>query len=228
MDFTIPQHVQNIAERVRQFVDREVLPIEKEIIQNQQELTADMVNDLREKAKAEGLWAPTMSKDLGGMGLDIQEIIPVFEAAGRSLIGPLAVHASAPDEGNMHTLHLFADDAQTERYLKPLVAGDIYSGFSMTEPPPGAGSDPTMIQTTATRDGDEWVINGHKWYTTNGEIADFLIIMAKSNPDAPAKNACSLFLAPINTPGINIIRDVPTIGTKDFGGHVEILYEDVR
>ena len=228
MDFSIPSHIQDIAERVRQFVDREVLPVEQEIIQNETVLTAETLQTLRAKAKAEGLWAPTMPKALGGMGLNIQEIIPVFEAAGRSLIGPLAIHCSAPDEGNMHTLHLFADEAQTEQYLKPLVAGDAFSGFSMTEPPPGAGSDPTMIRTTATREGDEWVINGHKWFTTNGEIADFLIIMAKSDPDAPAKNACSLFLAPIDTPGINTIRDVATMGLKDFGGHTEIRYENLR
>lgn len=228
MDFTIPAHVQDIAHRVRDFVDSEVVPVEASVIREQREVTMDEIRELRAKAKSAGLWAPTMPKSLGGMGLNIQEIIPVFEAAGRSLLGPLAIHCAAPDEGNMHTLHTFVNDDQRERYLKPLVAGDAFSGFSMTEPPPGAGSDPTMLRTRAVRDGDEWVINGHKWYTSNGEIADFLLIMAVTNPDVPTKHGASIFIAPADTPGINIVRDVPTMGLKDFGGHVEIRYEDVR
>lgn len=227
-DFTIPQRIQDITHRMRQFVDGEVLPIEKELIQNRQEISMEQLQDLRAKAKAAGLWCPTMPKALGGMGLNIEEIVPVFEAAGRSLLGPLATHCSAPDEGNMHLIHTYATEEQTERYLRPLVEGKIFSGFSMTEPPPGAGSDPTMIQTSAVKEGDEWVLNGHKWYTTNGEIADFFLIMARTNPDVPAKSGCSIFIAPRDTDGINIIRDVPTIGLKDFGGHVEIKYEDVR
>jgi acyl-CoA dehydrogenase len=228
MDFTVPAHVQDITHRMRQFVDEHVTPLETELHQTRAEPTMAQVQDLRATAKAEGLWAPTMPKALGGMGLTIQEFVPVLEAAGRSLLGPLATHCAAPDEGNMHLLHTYADAEQTEQYLRPLVAGTAFSGFSMTEPPPGAGSDPTMIQTRAVRDGDEWVINGHKWYTTNGEIADFFLIMAQTDPDVPAKHGCSIFIAPRETPGINIVRDVPTMGPKDFGGHVEIHYEDVR
>ena len=228
MDFTIPAHVKEIARRVRQFVDDEVVPLERDLMQHNQDLTLEQVQELRRRAKAAGLWAPTMPKDLGGMGLHIQECVSVLEAAGRSLIGPLAIHCAAPDEGNMHMLHTFADEAQTETYLRPLVEGRIFSGFSMTEPPPGAGSDPRMIQTQAHKDGDEWVINGHKWYTTNGEIADFFLIMAVTDPDVHPYKGCSVFIADRDTPGINIVRDVPTIGRKDFGGHVEIRYEDVR
>lgn len=228
MDFTIPKHVQDITHRVRQFVDAEVVPVETQLLQTGDELTVETLQELRSKAKAAGLWAPTMPKEWGGMGLTIQEIVPVFEAAGRSLLGPLAIHCAAPDEGNMHLLHTWADDAQTERYLVPLAKGEIFSGFSMTEPPPGAGSDPRMIQTTAVKEGDEWVINGHKWFTSNGEVADFLIIMAVTDPDVHPYKGCTQFLAPIDTDGINIVRDVPTMGPKDFGGHVEIRYENVR
>jgi len=227
MDFTTPSSVHDLARRVRAFVDTHVLPFEKEILHGYH-LTREDVFALRDQARSEGLFAPTMPKDLGGLGLTLPEWIPVLEAAGRSLIGPLAIHCSAPDEGNMHTLHMFANEEQHERYLRPLAEGRVFSGFSMTEPPNGAGSDPTMIQTTATREGDEWVINGHKWYTSNGEVADFLLIMARTNLDVPAHKGCSIFLAPITTPGINIVRDVPTIGLHDFGGHVEILYENVR
>lgn len=228
MDFTIPPHVQDIAHRVQAFVDEHVIPVEKEFMQTGKEITVEQVQALRAKAKAAHLWNPTMPKELGGMGLTIQEIIPVFEAAGRSLLGPLAIHCAAPDEGNMHLLHTYANEEQVEQYLRPLVEGKYFSGFSMTEPPPGAGSDPTMIRTTAHQEGDEWVINGHKWYTSNGEVADFLLIMARTNPDVPAKNGCSIFLAPSKSAGINIIRDVPTMGLKDFGGHVEIRYENLR
>ncbi len=228
MDFSTPPHVQDITNRVRQFVDNEVIPVETELRVSGQDLTVEMLQALRAKAKSAGLWAPTMPPEMGGMGLSLSEIVPVFEAAGRSLLGPLVIHCAAPDEGNMHLLNMFVNDEQRERYLKPLVAGEIFSGFSMTEPPPGAGSDPNMLRTSATRDGDDWIINGHKWWTTNGEVADFFIIMARSNPDVPTHKGATIFLAPKDTPGIEIVRDVPMIGRKDFGGHVEIRYNNLR
>lgn len=228
MDFSIPKHVQDIAHRVRQFVDEEVSPIEMELLRSGEELSMETLQDLRSKAKAEGLWAPTMPKDWGGMGLNIQEIVPVFEAAGRSLLGPSAIHCAAPDEGNMHLLHNWANEEQIERYLVPLAKGETFSAFSMTEPPPGAGSDPRMIESLAVKDGDEWVINGHKWFTSNGEVADFFIIMAITDPDVHPYSGCTLFLAPRDSDGINIVRDVPVMGAKDFGGHVEMRYENLR
>ncbi|GAB1421675.1 acyl-CoA dehydrogenase family protein [Anaerolineales bacterium] len=228
MDFTIPAHVQDITQRVRHFVDKTVFPIEMEHIHSGQAVQLETVMELRAKAKALRLFAPTMPKESGGLGLSLQEIVPVLEAAGRSLLGPLAIHCAAPDEGNMHLLNQYADDAQRERYLKPLIQGQTFSGFSMTEPPPGAGSDPRMIQTLATQDGDDWIINGHKWFTSNGEVADFLIIMAITDPDVHPYKGCTLFLAPAQTEGIRIVRDVPTMGQKDFGGHVEIRYENLR
>ncbi len=162
------------------------------------------------------------------MGLHIQEIAPVFEAAGRSLLGPLAMGCAAPDEGNLHLLRNWANPEQIERYLVPLARGEAFSAFSMTEPPPGAGSDPRMIQTSARYEGGAWLINGHKWLTTNGEVADFFIIMARTDMEAHPYQGCTLFIAPRDTPGINILRDVPVMGTKDFGGHVEIIYDDLR
>ena len=228
MEFAIPKHVQAIARRVRQFVDDEVIPAESELLQSGADLSIARLQALRSKAKAAGLWAPTMPKAWGGMGLNIQEIVPIFEAAGRSLLGPLAMHCAAPDEGNMHLLHRWADGEQTEKFLAPLAKGEAFSGFSMTEPPPGAGSDPRMIQTSAKKDGDAWVIHGHKWLTTQGEIADFFIIMAITNPDVHPYQGCTLFLAPRGAPGIHILRDVPVMGQKDFGGHVEMRYDGLR
>jgi acyl-CoA dehydrogenase len=226
--YDYPDYVQDIVTRVRDFVDREVIPLETRLREKAADLTHDDLRTLRAKAKAAGLWAPTMPRDMGGMGLNIAEFAPVLETAGRSMLGPLALHCSAPDEGNMHLMNTFANDAQRERWLRPLVAGDIFSAFSMTEPPPGAGSDPRMIRTQAVRDGDDWIINGHKWFTSNGEIASFLIIMAQTEPDVHPYKGCTLFIAPIDAPGIEIVRDVPTMGRKDFGGHVEIRYKDLR
>ena len=228
MNFAMPRHIAAIAHRVRHFVDEEVIPLESELLRSGAAPSVEMVRELRLKAKAAKLWAPTMPKAWGGMGLDVEEIAPVFEAAGRSLLGPLAIHCAAPDEGNMHLLRNWADEEQTERYLVPLANGETFSAFSMTEPPPGAGSDPRMILTRATRDGDDWVINGHKWLTSNGLLADFFIIMAVTDPDTHPYRGTTQFLAPRDTPGINIRRDVPVMGGDDFGGHVEIRYEDVR
>ena len=228
MDFSIPPHVEELTRRVRQFVDAEVIPLEKHAYDTLDGLPKDMLREVRQKAKAAGLWAPQLPVELGGLGLTLQEIVPVFETAGRSLFGPLALNCSAPDEGNMHLLDLFANAEQRERYLKPLAAGEIRSAFAMTEPAPGAGSDPTMLKTCAVRDGDDWIINGHKWFTSGADGAAFLIIMAVTNPDVPTHKGATLFLAPRETPGIEIVRRVPIMGGNDLGGHPEILLRDVR
>ena len=228
MDFTIPRHVHAQAERVRQFVDDEVVAVEAELLRTGADLSNELLQDLRARAKAAKLWAPTMPKEWGGMGLNIQEIVPIFEAAGRSLLGSMAIHCASPDEGNMHLLHNWANDEQIERYLVPLAKGETFSTFSMTEPAPGAGSDPRMIRTLAVKDGQDWIINGHKWFSTYGEIADFFIIMAITDPDVHPYRGCTLFLAPRESKGINIVRDVPVMGRKDFGGHVEIRYDNLR
>ena len=228
MDFAIPDKIQDLSHRVRQFVDTEVIPLEAYLDQHEDGLTPELLNSTRAKAKQAGLWCPQLPQELGGLGLTLQEIVPIFEAAGRSLIGPLAFNCSAPDEGNMHLLHLFANAEQADHYLKPLAAGEIRSAFAMTEPAPGAGSDPTMLKTCAVRDGDHWIINGHKWFTSGADGAAFLIIMAVTNPDVPTHKGATLFLAPIETPGIEIIRRVPIMGANDLGGHCEIEFHDLR
>ena len=227
MDFRFPERILQLAARVAQFVTDEVIPLETET-QHGATLTKARLAEVRAKAKAAGIWAPSMPPDLGGLGLNILEQIPVFEAAGRSLLGPLSIQCNAPDEGNMHLLERFANPEQRERYLRPLVNGDQFSAFSMTEPPPGAGSDPTMLRTTARRAGDGWILNGHKWFSSNGVVADFLIIMARHDDDTHAHQGATLFLTPIDAPGIKILRDVPTMGLPDFGGHVEMRYHDLR
>jgi acyl-CoA dehydrogenase len=228
MDFSVSEHVQKITQRVRQFMQEEVIPLEAYFDQHEDGLAPELLQSVRAKAKLAGLWAPQLPTELGGLGLTLEEIVPIFEEVGRSLIGPLALNCSAPDEGNMHLLHLFANPAQTEQYLRPLAAGEIRSAFAMTEPAPGAGSDPTMLKTTALPDGDDWIINGHKWFTSGADGAAFLIIMARTDPDLPAHKGSTLFLAPIESPGIDIIRRVPIMGANDLGGHCEIKFNDLR
>lgn len=228
MDFSTPEPVLDLARRVREFVDTEVIPLEAHVDHHPDGIMPEALRSVRAKARMAGLWAPQLPRELGGLGLTLQEIVPVFEAAGRSLLGPIALNCSAPDEGNMHLLHLFANEEQVERYLRPLAAGETRSAFAMTEPAPGAGSDPTMLKTRAVRDGDHWVINGHKWWTTGAEGAAFLIIMALTNPDVPAQKGATLFLAPIDEPGIEIVRRVPHMGGNDLGGHGEVRFHDLR
>lgn len=228
MDFTLPPHVRDLTERVRAFVDAECIPAERYHDATEDGIPAEMLADLRAKARAAGIYGPQIPRDLGGLGLSLSEIVPIFEAAGRSHIGPLALNCAAPDEGNMHLLSLFANDEQRERYLRPLAEGKIHSGFAMTEPPPGAGSDPNMLRTTAVRDGDDWIINGHKWYTSGAAGAAFLLIMARTNPDVPTHRGATIFIAPADTPGIEIVRRIPIMGFDDLGGHCEIRFHDLR
>jgi len=229
MDFSISPELQELTDRVIRFIDDEVIPLEKYAEDDPETgLPLEMLHAVRAKARDAGLWAPTMPPELGGLGLSLQEWVPVLEAAGRSLLGPIALNCSAPDEGNMHLLNMYATDEQREQYLKPLVNGDIFSCFGMTEPHPGAGSDPTMLRTEAVKDGDEWVINGHKWWTTGAGVASFIIIMARSNPDVPAKHGATLFLAPLDTPGIELVRNVSHMGEPDLGGHYEVKFNDLR
>jgi acyl-CoA dehydrogenase len=227
MDFTYSESVQAIAARVRRFIDDDVIPLEAHADEDPVSgLALERLHALRAKARAAGIWAPTMPVELGGLGLTLEEWTPVLEAAGRSLIGPAALNCAAPDEGNMHLLHMYASDEQRERYLKPLVAGEVFSGFAMTEPPPGVGSDPAMLMTRAERSGDGWVINGRKWWTTGAGVASFLIIMARTSDDA--RTGATLFLAPIDTPGIEVARLVKHMGEPDLGGHGELRFNDLR
>jgi acyl-CoA dehydrogenase len=166
------------------------------------------------------------------MGEDFRDVLPLFEQAGRCLLAPMAMRVDAPDEGNMHTLELVGTEEQKERFLDPLVESEIRSGFSMTEPMAGAGSDPKMMKTTAEKDGDEWVINGHKWWSSQAKIADFLLVMARTDPDAHPYEGTSIILVPKDTDGVEIVRNYPVLGghgvmETEFG-HAEVAYDNVR
>jgi acyl-CoA dehydrogenase len=228
MEYDDPERGREVAERTREFLREAVVPVEREVL-GSGPVSDETVADLREEAREYGVYGPQLPEEYGGLGLDFRAMLPVFEAAGRSLLGPHALNVQAPDQGNMDTFELVGTDAQKERWLEPLARGDITSGFSMTEPAPGAGSDPKMIRTTARRDGDEWVIDGHKWWTTGGSDADVLLVMARTDEDAHPYTGCSIFVVPADANGVDIVRDIPHVGGGVTGTvHSEIRYDGVR
>ena len=221
MDFELPPHLIELRDRVRTFVQDEVIPHE-----NDERVD---IEALRNKARKARLFGPQLPPEWGGLGLETVGMCVVFEQAGRSLIGPLALHCSAPDEGNMHLLSLYANAEQREQYLRPLVEGKIRSCFAMTEPAPGAGSDPTMLLTRAERVDGGWEITGRKWFATGAEGSTFAIVMAITDPNVPAHKGVTMFLVPTKTKGFNIVRSVPVMGGHAGpGGHGEIDFDHAR
>jgi len=220
MNFDLPPDLIDLRDRVAAFVRDVVIPAENG--------DAD-IPALREKARKAGLYGPQLPREWGGLGLETVGMCVVFEQAGRSLLGPLAMHCSAPDEGNMHLLSLYATPEQREQYLRPLVESKIRSCFAMTEPPPGAGSDPTMLRTRAVRVDGGWEISGRKWFATGADGATFAIVMAISDPNVPAHKGVTMFLVPTDAPGYRLVRSVPIMGGHGgVGGHGEIDFEGVR
>jgi acyl-CoA dehydrogenase len=229
IDFTFSQEVEDARQMMRDFLQNTVRK-EFQALRSRKDATRDdwarLVSDLRAKARTEGFWLPHMPQEVGGMGLGVTAVAAVSAEAAKVPMGPYIINCQAPDEGNMHTLYHFATEYQREKYLKPLLEGTARSCFSMTEPEV-AGSDPTLIQTTAIEDGDEWVINGHKWFTSGARGADFAIVIARTDPDAAIPQARnSAFIVPTDTPGFEIVRDVETMGGRS--NHPEIKYNDVR
>ena len=228
LSFDDSDAAKELEARTRDLMEEVVLPAERDLAAGMT-VPRSTVEELREAAREYGVYAPQMSEEHGGLGYDFRDVLPAFERAGRSLLGPVAMRVDAPDEGNMHLLELHGTDLQQERYLEPLVAGEIRSAFSMTEPMQGAGSDPKMIRTTAEKDGDEWVIDGHKWWTTQGVEADLLLVFARTDPDAHPYGGCSVFLVPREADGVEVDRNIPHLGSELTGqGHAEIKYDGVR
>ena len=211
-----------LAARVEAFVRDVVIPYERDPRIEHHGPSDDLRRELQGKAKAAGLLAPHVGEEFGGHGLNHREIATVFRAAGYSLLGPLALNCMAPDEGNMHLLEKVASPEQKQRFLRPLAAGDTRSAFLMTEPDGGAGSDPSMMKTTARMDGNHWVISGRKTFSTGAQGAAFALIMAKTG------DAATLFLAPMDTPGIRVERVLDTIDRTMPGGHAVMALEEVR
>src|SRR3954467_5124990 len=231
-DFSTEPEFQQQLDWMREFVRAEVYPLEVVFDDLGEEGIDRAIAPLKEEVKARGLFATHLPPELGGQGFGQVKLGLMHEILGMSFLAPFAFGNNAPDSGNSEILALAGSEDQKDQWLYPLLGGDLRSAFSMTEPG-NAGSDPTSLETTAVLDGDEWIINGHKWFSTNASVADFLIVMVVTDPDAHKYQRASMFIVPADTPGVEIVRDVgtmehPTVEFGRFGGHAEVIYDNVR
>ncbi|MGY6741276.1 MAG: acyl-CoA dehydrogenase family protein [Cecembia sp.] len=215
-----------LLSRYEEFVIKDIYPLEMEAIYGSFKGALPKLNALREKAKKEGLFAPHLSRSEGGMGLSLQEFGRISEILGKSPLGHYVFNCQAPDIGNMELMHQFASKELKEKYLSPLQKGEIRSCFAMTEPE-NAGSNPVHLSTTAVRVGDEYIINGHKWFTSSADGAAFTIVMAVTDPEHPNPyQRASMILVPLDNPGYQFVRNIPIMGDvgEDYMSHAEVKF----
>lgn len=229
MDFTISDQMQTILGMVNRFVDEELIPLEGEMLFGDPDTLAADVAHKQEQVRQMELWAPGHPVEFGGLGLSLVDHGLLTEALGRSPLGHLVFGTQAPDAGNIEILHEYATEEQRERFLRPLVEGEVRSCFSMTEPET-AGSNPILLETTARKEGDDYVINGQKWFTSSADGAAFAIVMAVTDPDAPPHSRASMIIVPTDTPGFELIRNVSVMGHTGGGhaSHGEVSYQSCR
>jgi len=236
MDFELTDRCLEFQQRLQGFMDERIYPAEAVYRQQMDAASEDpnhqpqVVEELKEEARSRGLWNLFHPHAEWGPGLKNAEYAPLAEITGRSMhLAPEAMNCSAPDTGNMEVLTLYGTEEHKEKWLKPLLAGEIRSSFAMTEPQV-ASSDATNIETRIERDGDEFVINGRKWWTSNAlhKHCRVLIVMGKTNPDAPPHKQQSMLVVPLDTPGVEILRSLPVFGYQDREGHAEVEFKDVR
>jgi acyl-CoA dehydrogenase len=224
----IPDLVSERREQVRAFMDEHVYPNETALLAEDEHADA-LIAELRQEARDAGLWAPHLPPEAGGTGSGFIEYAYLNEEIGRSMIAQLIFGCQAPDAGNGEILHMFGTPEQKDQFLAPLVAGDTRSFFGMTEPE-NAGSDPTNLQSTAVRDGDEWVINAHKWFSSAADGAGFGIVMVVTDPEALPHKRASMIVVPTDTPGYELVRKIPVMGHegRGWGTHCETRWTDAR
>ena len=223
MDLALPPDIAELQERTRRFIAEVVIPLEGDARQGRHGPSDDLRNELNSRARAAGLLSPHASREHGGLGLSHIAKAVVFEEAGYSPLGPLALNIQAPDEGNSHLLDVVATPAQKVRWLLPQIAGKTRSCFAMTEPAPGAGADPSMLMTTAVRDGGAYVINGTKWFITGAEGAAYAIVMARMED-----GSATMFLTDMDREGIRVVRTMDAMDSCFPGGHCVVEFKDVR
>jgi acyl-CoA dehydrogenase len=227
MNFELPPELRALRQQVRTFVDERIIPSEQLILDEDRAGRADTLRALQQEARGLGLWTPHLPREWGGRGLGVMGMCALFREMGRSLLGAKAFNCDAPDQGNMDLLLAAGSQEIKDRYLGPLARGEITSAFSMTEPAPGAGADPSNLRTRAVRDGQDWVISGHKWFTTGGGKAAFLIVMARTGDDP--KTGASMFVVDRRAPGVEHVRDVKTMGLEVLDHReAELRFHDVR
>ncbi|MFL6172393.1 MAG: acyl-CoA dehydrogenase family protein [Marmoricola sp.] len=227
IDLTPDPRVADLAARAATFIRTVVAPAEEDCRGVANAGGEELRQHLQQAAREAGVFAPHVSTEYGGHGLDMRDRAVVFEEAGWSLLGPLALNIAAPDEGNMHLLEAVANPDQKERYLRPLAQGAVRSCFAMTEPSPGAGSDPAALSTTAARTSGGWLLNGRKWFITGADGAAYTICMARTSGAPGDRGGATMFLLDAGTPGLRVGRHIETLDEGFFGGHCEVELEDV-
>ncbi|HYF52898.1 MAG TPA: acyl-CoA dehydrogenase family protein [Salinarimonas sp.] len=229
MDFHIPPRVEDYRRRIAAFVERELIPLEadRESYDPHDNIRIDLLDAVRAKAKAEGLWCLQLRPETGGQGLGRMGMAVAYEAMNRSIFGPAAFNSAAPDDGNMMVLEAIGTPDQKERWLGPIVRGEVRSAFAMTEPHPGGGSDPSMIQTRAERGADgRYRIHGRKWYITGAGEAAHFILLARTSDDP--RHGLTAFLFHRDQPGWRILRRIPIMGPEEHGGHCELEFDGLE
>ena len=228
IDFTLTPELTELAGRTATFVRDVVIPYESDPRQTSHGPAEELRDELVDRARAAGLVSPHLGKEWGGLGLDHRSKAVVFEEAGYSALGPIALAIAAPDEGNGHLLEQVASEHQKERYLRPLAEGRVRSMFCMTEPDGGAGSDPSMLRTEAREVGDGWVVNGRKWLITGAEGAAFVLVMARTFDRAGADVGATIFLCDADEPGIELVEVLDTMDSNMVGGHSVVDFKDLH
>ncbi|HZQ60163.1 MAG TPA: acyl-CoA dehydrogenase family protein [Casimicrobiaceae bacterium] len=228
MNPPIPGDVRDLRERIRRFVQTELVPLEGDpgAYDDHENIDLSRLQALRAKAKAQQLWALQMPRERGGRGLPMSGLAVCYEEMSQSIFGPVVFNAAAPDDGNMIVLERVATDAQKQKWLQPIVDGAVRSSIVMTEPMPGAGSDPTMMRTTAERKGDRWVIRGSKWFITGAGIAQHFLLLARTSDDR--RKGLTAFMFHRDTPGWEIVRRIPIMGPEEHGGHCELRFDGLE
>ena len=224
------KRIKDLLPKIKSILEEDILPIEKLFLQGKYQELQQELNEIRNKVKANGLWAPHLEEHDGGLGLTLTEFAHISELLGKSPLGHYCFNCQAPDIGNMELLHGHASDALKDNYFTPLAKGDIRSCFAMTEPEL-AGSNPVMMNTTAVKDGTDYIINGHKWFTSSADGADFTIVMANTNPEAENKyKRASMIIVSLDNPGYRLIRNIPIMGDTGEGyfTHGEVRFDNCR
>ncbi len=228
MDFHLTPEIEDYRVRIKAFVAQHVLPLEANpsAWDEHENIGLDALEHVRALAKEQGLWALQMPRERGGQGLPVIALAACYEEMNHSIFGPVTFNSAAPDDGNMIVLSKVGTEAQKQRWLQPIIDGAVRSAFAMTEPPPGGGSDPSMIRTAAERRGDRWVIHGRKWFITGAASAQHFILIARTSDDA--RHGLTAFLFDRDQPGWRIERRIPIMGPEEHGGHCELVFDGLE